>query len=76
MPQMTKAKDLLPGVGEIRMEVPYWSPIKGELGKQQCIVTEVNERGLWYRVLFIRIGLYECFKVPVLRMEEYGGLRC
>ena len=61
----------LPRVGDKRMEYP--SPRAFDQAvpqRERCVVTEVNPRGLWYRVQFINTGFYECYKVPDLNRRN------
>lgn len=57
-----KTIDLLPRVGDTRME----RPLEGKQ-LEECTVVEVNTVGLWYRVRFKKTGFHECYKVPRLR---------
>ena len=75
-----EAKQLLPRVGDKRMEVPTINE-DINLGKilagrrpMPCTVVEVNRAHLWYRVKFEN-GIVECYKVPKYRPESGGPAR-
>lgn len=62
---MKDLRKLLPKVGDIRMETMTASDRTDVLKPERCVVVEVNERRLWYRVKFDRTGSCECYKLPV-----------
>ena len=59
-----EVRQLLPKVGDIRMEIPTIQDAVESAGPKKCVVTEVNTAHLWYRVRFEKSGFYECYKVP------------
>ena len=59
-----EVQQLLPKVGDIRMEIPTVQDGVESAGPKKCVVTEVNTAHLWYRVRFEKSGFYECYKVP------------
>ena len=65
---------MLPKVGEHLMKKPSCSvscqiePMK----EQPCVVVEVNEAHLWYRVQFDKTGICQCYKLPEV---DYTGPR-
>lgn len=66
-----EAAELLPRVGDIRLEVPTITDEgRAQLKKpQRCVVVEVNSAHLWYRVEFDN-GFRESYKVPKVRGES------
>ena len=66
IPMMDKdeLRQLLPKVGDIRMEIPTIQDAVESTGPKKCVVTEVNAAHLWYRVRFEKSGFYECYKLP------------
>lgn len=66
IPVMDKdeVQQLLPKVGDIRMEIPTVQDAVESAGPKKCVVTEVNAAHLWYRVRFEKSGFYECYKLP------------
>ena len=71
---MKDLRKLLPKVGDVRMETMTVSDRTDVLKPERCVVVEVNERRLWYRVKFDRTGSCECYKLPVnIRTEGYSA---
>ena len=63
---MTKdeVRDLLPKVGERRMEVPTILKDKGYHNEERpCVVVYVNRKNMWYTVQFEN-GIRESYKLP------------
>lgn len=58
------AAKLLPKVGDIRKERMTLGELVITVPMQRCVVVEVNEERLWYRVRYDS-GICECFKWPV-----------
>lgn len=65
---------MLPKVGDRRMEKMFYSVhcITEQVKPQPCVVVEVNEEHLWYRVQFDKTGICQCFKLPEV---TYTGAR-
>jgi hypothetical protein len=61
------AAKLLPKVGDIRKEKMTLTDTIVSIPAQRCVVVEVNEERLWYRVRFDSTGTCECYKWPVRR---------
>lgn len=57
------ARNMLPKVGDVRVEIPT-IPDKQGPRPMECVVVEVHPAHLWYRVRFTGSGFYECYKVP------------
>lgn len=57
------ARNMLPKVGDVRMEIPYL-PHHIAPEPEKCVVIEVNRDHLYYRVRFTGSGSVECYKVP------------
>ena len=76
----TAAMQLLPKVGDKRMEYPTIdedttvAAVIGAKTAQPCTVIEVNRAHLWYRVKFEN-GVVECYKVPKVRPISGGPAR-
>ena len=75
-----EAKQLLPRVGDKRMEYPTideninLGKLLGDRKPQPCTVIEVHPGRLWYRVKFEN-GIVECYKVPKWRPSNGGPAR-
>lgn len=67
---MKDLRELLPKVGDIRMETMTVSDREDRPAPERCVVEQVNEKRLWYRVRFERTGTCECYKLPVNRRTE------
>jgi hypothetical protein len=68
-------KAMLPKVGDKRTEKPTACRVPGvPVKKQPCVVIEVNQEHLWYRVRFEWGGI-ECYKLPETKplSWEVGG---
>ena len=66
---MTKAevREMLPRVGDRRMEVPTILADKSHNKElRPCVVTYVNRRHLWYEVKF-QDGTRESYKLPRIK---------
>jgi hypothetical protein len=64
----TRVMEMLPEVGDRRMEVPTIDETMSAIGPnghaaQRCTVIEVNRAHMWYRVRFDN-GFTECYKLP------------
>lgn len=69
---MQDLRELLPKVGDVRMETMTVSDREDRPAPERCVVEQVNEKRLWYRVRFERTGTCECYKLPVsTRMEGH-----
>ena len=56
----------MPRVGDRRMEtLTIGGALPGEWPAQPCTVVQVEPMHGWYRVVFDRTGLCECYKVPI-----------
>ena len=68
-----EVRQLLPKVGDTRMEIRTTSDKNAKFTAEECEVIEVNRAHLWYRVKFKRTGVIECYKVPKTRPLSWEG---
>lgn len=62
----------LPKVGDVRTETPT-APQGCTYAPQECVVVEVNQTHLWYRVRFPATGHTECYKLPHTERLSWEG---
>lgn len=60
----------MPRVGDVRMETMTMDDRVYAVRPEKCVVVEVNEERLWYRVRFERTGTCECYKLPMKSRSE------
>lgn len=68
-----EARELLPRVGDKRMEVPTTAE-KGDGEPRRCTVVKVHTEHLWYMVEFEN-GVRETYKVPQGHYGPFGGVQ-
>lgn len=66
-------RNQLPKVGDVRMEKPTDGDAAYASSPQKCVVVEVSEQGLWYRVKFLSSGANECYRLPRARRSHGRG---
>jgi hypothetical protein len=69
-----EVRAMLPKVGDIRMEKPTEAKAPGlQAAPMECRVIEVNRAHMWYRVRFTASGFTECYKLPAVTWQPFGG---
>lgn len=73
---INETRNLLPHIGERRMEIPSIQDGIETAVPQKCVVVEVSAKGLWYQMRFDNGGRCECYKVPRLKRRNANNGGC